>query len=49
MAEGVSSKYLDVAHAVLIGKEDVLPVVAALRDMMGGARQHESGSAGHAT
>jgi hypothetical protein len=38
MAAGVSAKYLDVADTILIGEEDVLPIVAALSDVMRGAR-----------
>jgi hypothetical protein len=45
MAAGVSAKYLDVADTVLIGEEDVLPIIASLRDVMRYAREDESGSA----
>jgi len=37
-AAGMLAKYLKIADAVLIGEEDVLPVVAALGDVMRGAR-----------
>ncbi len=45
MAVGLSAKYLDIADTVLIGEEDVLPIVASLRDVMRDTREHESGSA----
>ena len=45
MAAGVSAKYLDIADTVLIGEEDVLPIIASLSDVMRDTREHESGSA----
>jgi hypothetical protein len=45
MAAGVSAKYLYIADTVLIAEEDVLPIVAALRNVMRDAREHESRSA----
>ena len=45
MAAGVSAKYLYIADTVLIGEEDVLPIIASLRDVMRYTREHESGSA----
>ena len=45
MAAGVSAKYMYIADTVLIGKEDVLPIVAALGDVMRHTGEHESGSA----
>lgn len=34
LAARVSAKHLEVADSVLIGEENVLPIVAALRDVM---------------
>ena len=45
MAAGVSAKYLDIADTVLIGEEDVLPIIASLSNVMRYTREHESGSA----
>jgi hypothetical protein len=45
MAVGMSPKYPDIADTVLIGEEDVLPIIAALGNVMRYTRQHESGSA----
>lgn len=38
---------LQIAGAILIGKEDVLPVVAALGDVVQCSGENESGSAWH--
>ena len=45
---GVVAKYLKIADSVLIGEEDVLPIVAALGYVMSDAGKHESRSAWHA-
>ena len=37
-AVGMFAKYLKIADTVLVGEEDVLPIVAALRNVMRGAR-----------
>ena len=48
MAPRVFAKYLDVEDSVLFGEENVLPIVAALGNVMRYARNHESRSARHA-
>jgi hypothetical protein len=37
-ATGMFAKYLKIADTILVGKEDVLPIVAALGDVVRGAR-----------
>ena len=37
-AVGMFAKYLKIADTILVGEEDVLPIVAALRNVMRGAR-----------
>ena len=36
-AVGMFAKYLKIADTILVGEEDVLPIVAALGDVMCGA------------
>jgi hypothetical protein len=47
LAARVFVKHLEVADSVLFGEENVLPIVAALRNVMRHARDHETRSAGH--
>jgi hypothetical protein len=49
MAARVFAKHLEVADSVLFGEENVLPIVAALRNVMRNARDHETRSARHTT
>jgi hypothetical protein len=37
-AEGLLAKNLKIPDSILIGEEDVLPIIASLSDMMCGAR-----------
>jgi hypothetical protein len=37
-----------IINMVLVGEEDRLAAIAALRDVMGDIRDHEAGEAGHA-
>ena len=47
MPPRVFAKYLEVADSVLFGKEDVLPIVAALCNVMRNVGGHEARSARH--
>ena len=47
MAAQLFAKHPDVEDSVLIGEEDVLPIVAPLRDVMRHARDYETRSARH--
>jgi hypothetical protein len=43
----MSAKQFKVAEAILVGKENVLPVVSALRDVMRHSWNNESWSTSH--
>jgi len=47
MAARVFAQHLEVADAVLFREENVLPIVAALRNVMRHAGDHEARSARH--
>ena len=47
MVARVVAKDLDIADSVLIGEENVLPIVAALRNVMRHAWDHDARSARH--
>jgi hypothetical protein len=46
---GLMLQHLQVGNAVRVGQKDILPVVAALRDMMSQTRNDDARDSGHDT